>query len=217
MGAKAPLHFKSAHLHHQRLQLRLTGNSAKGLRPLPSDRNHLFKVAHAMIPVCNQQGPAGPWGSTAGRLLASYRLYLAPPNLRKRGETAPSRERLPAAAGPGTNAPGPGCCCCCCGRGGGPEEAVSDRTGLRARARGGRGRGARPYKPRAAQRAGLGGSAESASAGRRRRRQLARERRGGSREQTPGRVAPVHRRGCPGSRPTSEAGPGCGTRSGLRR
>lgn len=106
-GVKADLHFKDAHLNHQRLRLGLTGNSTKGARPFSSDGKHLFKVAHAiMITVCNQQRSTGPGGwSTRNRLSASHGLHLVPRGPRNRRENAPSRDRFPAAAGPGTNAP----------------------------------------------------------------------------------------------------------------
>lgn len=66
---KAHLPFQDAHLNYQKLKLGLTGNSKKGARPFSSDRNHLFKVAHAIIStVCNQQSPSGSGGqSMAGR------------------------------------------------------------------------------------------------------------------------------------------------------
>lgn len=44
-------------------------------------------------------------GSTAGRLSGTHRPHLVPRSLRNRGENAPSGDRFPAAAGPGTNVP----------------------------------------------------------------------------------------------------------------
>lgn len=116
MCVKAHLHFKDAHLNYQRLKLGLTGNSTKGAPSFSSDRKHLFKVAHAIMITFAiiSKVPQGLGvglgvgvgvGSTASRFSASHGPHLVPSSPRNREENAPSRDRFPAAAGPGTNAP----------------------------------------------------------------------------------------------------------------
>ena len=102
--AKARQHFKSAHLNHQgssssfhwqfhKGRAALFGRSKSPVQGRTSSR---YRMQSARL------GRAA--GSTAGWLSATHRAHLVPCNLRNRGENAPSRDRLPAAARPGTNA-----------------------------------------------------------------------------------------------------------------
>lgn len=87
-------------------------------------------------------------GTAAGGLSHTQRAHLVPRNLRNREENAPSRDRLPAAAGPGANVPraeARGC------RAGAPEGGGGGGQRLRARAV-----GVRAYISCAALRADLG-------------------------------------------------------------
>lgn len=218
------MRFKSAYLHHQRLQLRLTGNSSKGLRPFSSDRNHLFKVAHAIIPVCNQQGPTGPWGVYGGSALGfTPALPCAPKPAQTRGDRALSRSRprrgwtwnqrppprpRPQAAAAAAAAEA-------------PEEVVSDRPHGAARAGAW---GARAYisPARLGAPAGEGalsrrapGAAAAASWPGSREEGAGRRRRGGWRRSTHrALLAPARPR-----RPARAAAPAaaCGGEAGLRR
>ena len=55
LRGRGTLHFKTAHLNHQRLKFGLIGNSTKGSLRFSSDPNHLFKVT-PRVTGSNQQG-----------------------------------------------------------------------------------------------------------------------------------------------------------------
>lgn len=116
------------------------------MQAFSTDRNHLFKVAHAIITVCNQQGPAGP----RGLLLVGSPRHTGPtwcPAVCAiAGRTRPLVTDFPPQLGQEQTSPGRGRLRP--GRGH-RKEAVSGGTRLRARA--GAGSGARVYKPRALQ------------------------------------------------------------------
>lgn len=161
-GQRHPCVSRVPYRPHQRHQLGLTGNSSKGLGlygviEITCSRSpmQLFLFAISKVP----QDLGGGWWSTALGFIPA--LTRAPKPAQTRGDRALSRSR-PRRGWTWNQRPPPppppqaAAAAAAAAAAEAPEEVVSDRTGLRARARGGG--GARLHKPRAAQRAGPGGS-----------------------------------------------------------
>lgn len=202
-GAEARLHFKTAHLNHQRLRFGLIGNSAKGSLRFSSDSNHLFKVT-PRVTGSNQQGRVELRSSrSAGSRQLSGPTWW-PAICAIAGRTRPlattsrriwawhKRPPLLAEA-----------------RGGGVRHRKEE-----VRARGG---GAHLYRPPPRRRGRAWARAAESAVCLVPQTPPARTGRGegeGGRRRHECGVALVHLRSSPGSRRLSKAGPGCGSGGG---